>query len=791
MTSKSVPRSFYAKLFSVKFAKFLRNRTARSPVAQLLASYVPMGAAQALDARPERLREEGDRHRDARQWGAAVTSYRAYLAIAPTDWPIIVQLGHCVKELGGPEEALGLYRKAELLAPGDPDLKVQIGHALKLLGHATEAIASYNAALRIAPAFEAAESELVADWASTPLADAKRLVGSADLVVSDPATQDILVNAGCVAEPGLPPSILLPDWDGPPPDATSPDAVLPGILLDVSDLVAHLAEARRPTGVQRVQIEVVRAVSAHVAPETAVVLAYLPESGTWHRLLPDLFQSLISHFEAPGASDAPMSAQDLRDAILAAPMMGPRSGQVLVALGACWALPGHARAVARAHPTLCNPGTVRDFATWFSMLGAGADGFLVNSRATESDLRRLQARHFGVLPQPIEIVPLNAARPQAGVTSNLPAAMSQRAIERPFVLAVGAFDLRNDYATLLDAWWKIASTAGNATPLLVCVGRRGWSNTAAIEAQIADPTLAPHVILLHDVDEAELDALYTNCLFTVCTSRHEGWGLPVTESIAHGRVPVVPAHSGLLESGTGCAAFYEPGDFDNLHDILARLCFDTSYRGALERSLLRHRRLRSWHEVAEQILAVAARVAEEPARPPIALLRAGAFAAFDGTDRNAPSLAAALPSIACTDGWGPPCERGVPFARSGAVLHLVVAVSDLEAGGLCRLFIGLRGGLAAHKVNATLTTETMPTPLLIQLRLHPGSLASVSFERDWPAGTHRIAISLEVDTLEPGADGKPAGWFVGIAFSGGKVLMRSRSFQDRLALAGANLPGGA
>lgn len=502
-----------------------------------------------------------------------------------------------------------------------------------------------------------------------------------------------------------------------------------------------------------------------------------------------------------------MSAQNLLDTLRVAPLARPQSGQVLVMLGACWALPGHARAVARArlsgmryipfvhdcipllHPELCNPGTVRDFARWFSTLGVGADGFLVNSRSTAADLRRFQVRYFDALPQHIEIVPLNAARPQASITSKSLTVVGQCKIERPFALAVGTFEPRKDYPTLFDAWREIATTAGEEMPMLVCVGRRGWSDIAAIEAQIADPALAPYVILLHDVSEAELNTLYTNCLFTVCASRHEGWGLPVTESISHCRVPVVPAHSGFLEAGAGCAAFYELGDFDSLRNTLKRLCFDTAYRGALELSLLRHRRLRTWHDVAEQILAAAGRAAVEPQRPSAALLRTGAFAAFNGIDRNVPSLAAALPAVACaTDGWGPPCDYGVPFARSGAVLHLTIAVGDGEAGALCRLHIGLRGGLGPQTVNATLTTEAMAAALVMQVRLHPGSLASICFERDWSVGTHRVAISLAVDTLEPSAAGTPAGWFVGIAFSSGRNLLRSRGFRDRLALAGADLP---
>ena len=45
-----------------------------------------------------------------------------------------------------------------------------------------------------------------------------------------------------------------------------------------------------------------------------------------------------------------------------------------------------------------------------------------------------------------------------------------------------------------------------------------------------------------------LAALYGRALFTVTNSFYEGWGLPVTESLSFGRVPLVARNTSLTEA---------------------------------------------------------------------------------------------------------------------------------------------------------------------------------------------------------------------------------------------------
>src|SRR3546814_7671454 len=55
------------------------------------------------------------------------------------------------------------------------------------------------------------------------------------------------------------------------------------------------------------------------------------------------------------------------------------------------------------------------------------------------------------------------------------------------------------------------------------------------------------------ISDSEFAALYRACAFTVYPSHYEGWGLPVTEALAHGQIPVI-ARSEERRVGKECVS---------------------------------------------------------------------------------------------------------------------------------------------------------------------------------------------------------------------------------------------
>ena len=110
------------------------------------------------------------------------------------------------------------------------------------------------------------------------------------------------------------------------------------------------------------------------------------------------------------------------------------------------------------------------------------------------------------------------------------------------------------------------------------------------------------IVHVEDPSDADLTALYRGCLFTVFPSLYEGWGLPVTESLAFGKPCVVAAVASLPEAGGDLARYFDP---DNLHDavgVIRAVLQDRPGLAAWEARVRREFRPVPWSASAEAVL---------------------------------------------------------------------------------------------------------------------------------------------------------------------------------------------
>jgi glycosyltransferase involved in cell wall biosynthesis len=263
-------------------------------------------------------------------------------------------------------------------------------------------------------------------------------------------------------------------------------------------------------------------------------------------------------------------------------------------------------------PEHCLDLTARLYARWFAALALHADLMMANSQATAADFRRFAAP-LGQSAIPA-VIPLAAEAPPPAEASAL-AANALELPDEPFVLFVATLESRKNHLLVFQAWIELCRRLGlDAVPRLVCVGRPGWRAEGALGLLAHSPELKRKVTRLSGVSDLALAGLTARCLFTVYNSFHEGWGLPVSESLAMGKLCVVPAHSGLLEAGAPGAVFFPEGDLPALVDIIARLATSPADRAELEARIDRAAAARPWDAAAAEALAHLA--APHPAPPP-------------------------------------------------------------------------------------------------------------------------------------------------------------------------------
>jgi glycosyltransferase involved in cell wall biosynthesis len=267
-------------------------------------------------------------------------------------------------------------------------------------------------------------------------------------------------------------------------------------------------------------------------------------------------------------------------------------GDTLLTLGAPWSQPDYAALIERhrkrfglryalvvydviplRRPEWCEHGLVRAFRAFFNSLIPMCDTVLAISHATATDIETC-ARERGIrLSGPVVPIPMGSgfsAAPGVAVTS---AAAMPRADRLPpagsYALLVSTIEVRKNHVLMFRVWRRLLEEMpSELVPTLVFAGRVGWL-VEDLMRQIANADhLDGKLVVVEDPSDAELAALYQGCQFTVFPSLYEGWGLPVTESLAFGKPCLIADRTSLPEAGGALARRFDP---DNLNDAFAAI----------------------------------------------------------------------------------------------------------------------------------------------------------------------------------------------------------------------------
>ena len=130
-----------------------------------------------------------------------------------------------------------------------------------------------------------------------------------------------------------------------------------------------------------------------------------------------------------------------------------------------------------------------------------------------------------------------------------------------FVLQVGTMEPRKNHSLILLAWRMMAKEGFPELMPLVVVGAQAWGVGDTMEMARRDRALTPKFFVHSNrVSDQTLLWLYKNCFMTVYPSFYEGWGLPVSESLAHGKFCLTGDNGALVEAGAGLAEHISPFD---------------------------------------------------------------------------------------------------------------------------------------------------------------------------------------------------------------------------------------
>ena len=223
---------------------------------------------------------------------------------------------------------------------------------------------------------------------------------------------------------------------------------------------------------------------------------------------------------------------------------------------------------------------VHRFRDWMAATMPLCDQIFAISKATAADIEAYIAKRGITLPRRVTPIPLGTglstatALLSADGTPVLPvpeAATAPRALPAPdsYALLVSTIEARKNHQLMFRVWRRLLDDLpADEVPTLVFAGRVGWLVEDLMNQIINTDYLGGKLLIVEGPSDADLATLYRGCLFTVFPSFYEGWGLPVTESLALGKPCIISNRSSLPEAGGTLARYFDPDDLNDAYGAI-------------------------------------------------------------------------------------------------------------------------------------------------------------------------------------------------------------------------------
>lgn len=213
----------------------------------------------------------------------------------------------------------------------------------------------------------------------------------------------------------------------------------------------------------------------------------------------------------------------------------------------------------------------------------------------------------GLTSPEVDVVPLPAGK--IAHEENIHARLKRKKPDVPLILNVGSQEPRKNQTSILvaaDILWK----EGIEFELIfIGSGSPPLSTAFDLSVESLQKRGLPVSVMRHASD-SELAEAYEEATLSVFVSLHEGFGLPVAESLAH-ETPVVTSDFGSvaeIASDGGCLTV-NPRDPEDIASAIRELLTNSELRGQLIQDI-HSRPVRSWDDYADELWAKIGGVSE-------------------------------------------------------------------------------------------------------------------------------------------------------------------------------------
>jgi glycosyltransferase involved in cell wall biosynthesis len=488
-----------------------------------------------------------------------------------------------------------------------------------------------------------------------------------------------------------------------------PKLLRPCIYIDVQDLVEYISHNTTYSGIQRVAAQLLKYAYSNPDEHVAPVLPRV-KAGDMQLLPFDLFIGMLKTIEDGTATRASLD-EALAEIMETSNFVHPRPGETYFIPGAFWIYENHDHIVEWkklgvfvalfihdliqiSHPEYVNADVNRRFLRSFVNMVPLVDHIITNSEYVADDVRNFIKDYVAVcLPKEIPIaaaplateLPVQAEGKIVDVSSQI-----RRIASEPYVLCVGTMEIRKNNLYLVKVWEELRRQLGsNQMPNLIYVGKKGWDNDLFFDYVERRGYLDNWVFLFERISDVDLSYLYEHCAFTAYVSFAEGWGLPVGESLVHGKLCVTSNVTSMPEVGGEFAAYVNPYDVRSGISVFGDLLKDAERVKAAEQKICDHFKVKTWTEFSSEVFGFLNETRLTVLRDVFCRIPAGVTASVGDKELlrlNAEKRPLINGRMARTSGWQPIEDWGCWAAKREALLEFA---SDLMPGQKVRLYLDM------------------------------------------------------------------------------------------------------
>ena len=175
-------------------------------------------------------------------------------------------------------------------------------------------------------------------------------------------------------------------------------------------------------------------------------------------------------------------------------------------------------------------------------------------------------------------------------------------VGRKFVLFVSSISFRKNHIWMELLWRHLLKECGDDLPVLVYAGQNFHGGDRIEQLDGSELGLAGKIKVLLGPSDDEVAWLYQNCLFTVFPSMSEGWGMPISESLAFGKYCLAADNTSLVEAGAGLIFNANLLDGMKWAEEVKSILYQPSYLAGKERAITVQNHARTWDDFCADLL---------------------------------------------------------------------------------------------------------------------------------------------------------------------------------------------